>query len=204
MAKPQITLYLDTVSPFAYMAYYVVRNSPVFKECEINYVPIFLGGVMKATGNRAPLEIKNKDKWIELERLRWAKQFNTQRALCALSQIAPEKVPDAIAALYHAFWVEGQKIEKPDVIEAVLGKAFTSDLAKRVMEATTSTEVKQLLIANTEKAVKDGAFGLPWFVATNSKGEKECFWGFDHLGQVVDHLGLEKPKAESGGWKSML
>lgn len=61
--------------------------------------------------------------------------FKTQRALCALSQIAPEKVPDAIAALYHAFWVEGQKIEKPDVIEAVLGKAFTSDLAKRVMEA---------------------------------------------------------------------
>ena len=64
-----------------------------------------------------------------------ANVFKTQRALCALSQIAPEKVPDAMAALYHAFWVEGQKIEKPDVIEAVLGKAFTSDLAKRVMEA---------------------------------------------------------------------
>ena len=36
------------------------QNSPVFKECEINYVPVFLGGVMKATGNRAPMEIKSQ------------------------------------------------------------------------------------------------------------------------------------------------
>lgn len=37
---------------------------------------------------------------------------------------------------------------------------------------------------------------------TNSKGEKEGFWGFDHLGQVVEFLGLEKPK--NGGWRAML
>lgn len=53
--------------------------------------------------------------------------LKTQRALCALSQISPDKVPDAITALYHAFWVEGQEISKPDVIAAVLGKApFTA------------------------------------------------------------------------------
>ena len=38
--------------------------------------------------------------------------------------------------------------------------------------------------------------------ATNAKGEKEGFWGFDHLGQVCDHLGLERPASE--GWKSLL
>lgn len=58
----------------------------------------------------------------------------TQRALCALSHISPEKVSDAITALYHAFWVEGQEINKPDVIETVLGKAFSADVAKSVME----------------------------------------------------------------------
>ena len=41
------------------------------------------------------------------------------------------------------------------------------------------------------------------FTATNSKGEKESFWGFDHLGQVMDHLGLERPR-NNRGWKSML
>jgi len=63
-------------------------------------------------------------------------------------------------------------------------------------------EGKELLGKNTDLALEDGAFGLPWFVVTNSKGERETFWGVDHLGQVTEHLGLEKPK--SGGWKALL
>jgi 2-hydroxychromene-2-carboxylate isomerase len=63
-------------------------------------------------------------------------------------------------------------------------------------------EGKEVLAKNTDLAFADGAFGLPWIVATNSKGETEDFWGVDHLGQVVDHLGLEKPK--TGGWKALL
>lgn len=38
-------------------------------------------------------------------------------------------------------------------------------------------EGKEILGKNTDAAFADGAFGLPWFVATNSKGEKETFWG---------------------------
>lgn len=38
--------------------------------------------------------------------------------------------------------------------------------------------------------------------ATNANGSRECFWGFDHMGQVVDHLGLARPKG--GGWTAML
>ncbi|MCJ1303382.1 hypothetical protein MMC08_006191 [Hypocenomyce scalaris] len=128
----------------------------------------------------------------------------TQRALCALTQTSPEKLPDALTALYHAFWVERQQINKPEVIGSVLEKALGTNVANGVMEKVSSAEVKLLLSANTDKALEEGAFGLPWFVATNAKGEKECYWGFDHLGQVVGHLGLEKPKSDSGGWKSLL
>jgi len=48
------------------------------------------------------------------------------------------------------------------------------------------------LLENTNKAIEQGAFGLPWFVATNAQGQTEKFWGFDHLGQVIEHLGLER------------
>jgi 2-hydroxychromene-2-carboxylate isomerase len=61
---------------------------------------------------------------------------------------------------------------------------------------------KELLAKNTDLALADGAFGLPWFVATNEAGVKETFWGVDHLGQVTEHLGLPKPK--TGGWKAVL
>lgn len=66
--------------------------------------------------------------------------------------------------------------------------------------------------SNTELALEEGAFGLPWFVgelcpllassdsadvivssvATNDRGQTERYWGFDHLGQVMMHLGLDK------------
>ena len=42
--------------------------------------------------------------------------------------------------------------------------------------------------------------------AENVKGEKECFWGFDHLGQVLQHLGLDRPMVGKEGekWKAMM
>lgn len=57
------------------MAHHLLSNSPVFSPLEITYTPLLLGGIFKLCGNRAPLEIKNKDKWIDLERKRWAKLF---------------------------------------------------------------------------------------------------------------------------------
>src|ERR1700693_5006577 len=36
-----------------------LQNDPVFKKCEITYVPIFLGGVMKACGNIPPIKVKS-------------------------------------------------------------------------------------------------------------------------------------------------
>ena len=60
--------------------------------------------------------------------------LKTQRALCALTQTSPEKLPDALTALYHAFWVERQQINKPEVIGSVLEKALGTDVANGVME----------------------------------------------------------------------
>ena len=63
--------------------------------------------------------------------------------------------------------------------------------------------MKKSLNENTEAALKDGAFGLPYFVATNAEGEREGFWGFDHLGQVIEHLGIERGD-RGAGWRAML
>jgi len=60
MARPKLTLFLDVVSPFAYIAYHITRHSPIFKQCEVSYVPILLGAVMKECGNTPPIEIKSK------------------------------------------------------------------------------------------------------------------------------------------------
>lgn len=111
------------------------------------------------------------------------------------------------------------------VLENVLGK----DLAAKV-HAGASTDGKARLETNTTAAIEDGAFGMPWFVTTDANGQKETFWGVDHLGQVcnislifyvlgrpwrtrmvtldsgsreqvVEALGLDRPES---GWRSLL
>ncbi|KAF1929652.1 HCCA isomerase/glutathione S-transferase kappa [Didymella exigua CBS 183.55] len=220
MAQSKITLYVDIVSPFAYIAFYVLKNSPAFKQCDIKYVPILLGGLMNTCGNTPPIAIKNKDKWINLERIRWAKYFNIpiskgsppgfpintlpiQRALASLSISHPQSVESAISLFYENTWVQWSEPLKPENLQAILRTVVGSDEeANKIIEKTKTDEVKRVLSQNTEKAFKDGAFGLPYFVATNSKGETEGFWGVDHMGQLTDFLGLERPSGK--GWKALL
>ncbi|KAF2168896.1 hypothetical protein M409DRAFT_20910 [Zasmidium cellare ATCC 36951] len=220
MGQPKLTLYVDILSPFAYMAYYLTRNSPAFQSLPITYIPILLGGLMQQAKNQPPLNILNKDKWINAERLRWSRAFNipiaeetpspfpqstvnTQRALVYLWLKEPEGVlPRALDALYHAFWVERKTIGKVEVIAEVLGPVLGAEGTRRCLEGVKSEEVKQALVGNTKRSFEEGAFGLPWFVAENEKGEKEGFWGVDHMGQLLEFLGIE-PSGEKG-YKSLL
>lgn len=96
----------------------------------------------------------DKDKWINVERARWAKYFSVpicdsppegfpprtlavQRALCVISQKTPAKLPSVIEALYHSFWVQSNsKIGDPagfaPVIENVLGQEATKEVLSAV------------------------------------------------------------------------
>ncbi|EGO56438.1 hypothetical protein NEUTE1DRAFT_122979 [Neurospora tetrasperma FGSC 2508] len=222
--KPKITLYLDTVSPFAYEAYHILRNDPIFKNVDIKYVPIFLGGLMNKCSNTPPIKIKNKDKWINVERLRWAHAFSVpivtdmppnfppntlpvQRVLAGIeaSSQSQSAVIAALDALYKSYWALGQPIYEPAQLRSVLASSLGGEeAADKVLGAAQTAEVKQRLVENTDKAFAEGAFGLPWFTCTNTKGETEGFWGVDHLGQVVQFLGLDKGVSGNGGWKSVL
>lgn len=137
---------------------------------------------MKACENTPPINIKNKDKWINIERLRWARLFEipmaeemppgfppltlgVQRALCAICIERPESVPDALAALYKAMWVDVLPIQKPEVAVEVLGAVLGGeDVARGFFERGGGKEAKALLAKNTDLAFEKGAFGLPWFV----------------------------------------
>ncbi|KAK0626130.1 thioredoxin-like protein [Immersiella caudata] len=225
-ARPHIALYVDVVSPFAYEAYHILRNDPLFAPLSdsITYIPIFLGGLMHKCGNTAPMRIANKDKWINTERLRWAKHFSipistslpvdfpantlpVQRALCALGDLESKegqgKLVRALDGLYAAYWVRGEAVHQAEVLRGVLEGVFGREETERVL-AEAKTVGKTRLTENTERAFKEGAFGLPWMVCTNGKGVTEGFWGVDHLGCVVEFMGLEREKAKGKAWKALL
>jgi len=195
----------------------------------VTYVPILLGGLMKMCDNRAPIEIRNKGKWIDVERLRWARQFDIpmskqfpkgfpkptlhlQRFLAALELTTeteakptdqkqrPETLIKALDTLYAALWTEPNEADLPDpkVFGPILEKALGPDLVSECMTKMSTPAVKKHLSTNTDRALDEGAFGLPWFQCTNTSDAVEGFWGFDHLGQVVRFLGLEQPATTTG------
>lgn len=140
--------------------------------------------------------------------------LSVMRTICAIGQAtgqpqtspaAQEAIIRALDAFYAAFWGQGRDITDKGVQSDVLGQIVRSSEGKtdvgRIAELV-GTEGKRILLENTELALSEGAFGLPWMVCENEKGERDGFWGCDHLGLVLDFLGIEKPRA--GGWKAML
>ena len=90
-------------------------------------------------------------------------------------------------------------INKVGTFGPVLEKALDKEVAKKAVEESQGVDAKKRLADNTDQAFESGAFGLPWFECVNGKGEKEGFWGFDHLGQVVRFLGLREGSSKTTG-----
>jgi 2-hydroxychromene-2-carboxylate isomerase len=87
------------------------------------------------------------------------------RALCALTLLHPEQSPQpiltkALDTLFHEFWVNQKKTHEKPVLEEVLKGVLGDAETQKVMEMA-GNEGKELLGKNTDKALEDGAFGLP-------------------------------------------
>jgi glutathione S-transferase kappa 1 len=56
-------------------------------------------------------------------------------------------------------------------------KLFTEEEVEKIMQGR--SQMKDVLLHFTKKAVDQGAFGAPWIWVTNAKGEQEPFFGSD-------------------------
>ncbi|KAI9744968.1 MAG: hypothetical protein M1818_001895 [Claussenomyces sp. TS43310] len=143
------------------------------------------------------------------------------RALAALTiaESNQQSLCKALDKFYEEFWVNHTETHKPEVMQRLLVQAVGEEKAKKgkslgfirvpldlqdenALELA-SNEGKALILKNTDQALADGAFGLPWFVCTNTAGQTEGFWGFDHLGQVAKFLGIDSLK-QSDRWRAVL
>lgn len=131
------------------------------------------------------------------------------------SGVSSEDVTRCLEVLSCAIWCPAAKclegvggkgengewdVKDPEVLKALLRSVVGGDVAGSVASGIGAKEVKERLVENTKLAFERGAFGLPWFECVNGQGEREGFWGFDHLGIVARFLGLdwEGEKARSG------
>lgn len=191
----EIEFHFDFGSPNAYLAHRVIPEIERRAGAHFRYVPILLGGVFKATGNRSPAEafrdIPSKRAYMELETRRFLEEHgiadfrrnpffpvNTlalmRGAVAARHEGCFERY---VEAMFRAMWVEPKKLDEPEIIRDALAASGLD--ASRLLERAQSAEVKQELARNTEASVARGTFGSPTFFVGD-----EIFFGKDQLRNV--------------------
>ncbi len=194
--SPVIDFYFDVVSPYSYLA---STQVPAFAErtgAIVRWRPIFLGAVMKATGNAPPAQVKAKGVWMRGDLERWAEQYGVpfsfpssfpamtilhQRCLFALARQGEDLVPLA-QTFFAAHWGAGQDIADPAVATALIEAMFPGR-AEELIAASQSPELKAAFRQENEAAVALGLFGAPSFVFNG-----ELYFGNDRLGMLEARL----------------
>ncbi|MGH6911566.1 MAG: 2-hydroxychromene-2-carboxylate isomerase [Phenylobacterium sp.] len=177
----------DFGSPASYIAY--KRLPPIVARTDalVDYVPMLLGGVFKATGNASPAEIPAKGRWMNVDLARFAKRdgvifnrnpyfpINTLHLMRGATGLLDDgRFMAYVEAVFDAMWRDPKNLGDPPELTPVLARAgLTPD---EFLALTSRDDVKERLKATTERAVERGAFGAP----TMFVGD-EMFFGQDRL-----------------------
>lgn len=200
---PKVEFQFDFGSPNAYLSHLVIPEIEKRQGVKFIYVPVLLGGVFKLTNNRSPAEsnagIKNKPRYQQLETERFLRQhkiarykmnphFPVNTLALMRGAVAAKKLgifERYVDEVYGHMWAEPKKLDDPAVLRAAL---LESNLpADRLFELVQTQEVKDELMAETQRAVERGAFGSPTFFV-----DDEIYFGKDRLRDVEEAIAVAR------------
>ena len=184
-AKVAATFYYDIISPFAYL--YIKQRHRLEALLDITPVPILLGGLLRASDNRGPGEIAAKRPhtyqfcvW-QAEKLGIPFRFPERHPFMTVApqRLLVEQKADwpMLEKAFDYIWMEG-KDPNLSWSEFCSYLGLAADTPKPDNPA-----VKEQLIANTQRAKQDGAFGVPALIVN-----QHCFWGLDTIDWTLDYL----------------
>jgi 2-hydroxychromene-2-carboxylate isomerase len=195
----KVEFHFDFGSPNAYLSHRVIPEIERRTGVKFEYVPVLLGGVFKLTGNRSPAEafagIKNKPEYERLETERFLKRhgitnyrrnpfFPVNTLTLMRGAIAAQRLgvfERYVDEMYWRMWSEPRKMDDPNVWRAALLEAGFD--VPRFDELVQDPEIKERLLANTQRSVERGTFGSPTFFVGD-----EIFFGKDRLHDVEELL----------------
>jgi 2-hydroxychromene-2-carboxylate isomerase len=180
----QVEFFYDYVSSYSYLA-----NSQLHTlgDARIVFRPMFLGAVMRATGNTPPAELAARGQYLQQDLQRWANHYGVpfrmnpkfpQNTLLALRLALVAAREQSFAALhellFNAMWAERRDLSDDAVLQELVAAAGMD--AASSFAAAAGDDIKKELKSNTDEAVARGAFGAPTFFV----GE-QMFFGNDRL-----------------------
>lgn len=168
------TWYFDVISPFAYL--HLKQRQRWHPDLQVAFTPVLFAGLLKHHGQKGPAEIDGKRVHTYQYCAWWAKRegialrmpprhpFNPLAALRLLTALGSDAV--AVARAFDFIWAQGRDPEAE--WDALCAYLDAGDAAGRVGDA----QIKAQLLANTDRAIAAGVFGVPSLVVRD-----QVFWG---------------------------
>ena len=191
----ELDFYFDFGSPTAFLANSRLRQLQQEYDVKIYYKPVLLGGIFKATGNSSPVMVAAKGEYMLKHDLpRYAQKYsvalkfnphfpiNTLQLMRAATGLLDKSNFDSfINTIFKAIWIDGLNMGDEMVLQKVLSdNNFNSH---DIFKLASTDSVKEILIENTDSAVKRGLFGVPTIFING-----EMFFGQDRLDFVEEIL----------------
>lgn len=206
MAGPlRITLYFDCISPYTYLAWVLLQRYKKLWNLELTLKPIFLGGVMNATGNQPPAMLPPRAVFQVADLKRNASLFNVplldtpqnffsevakqvvgiqrilvERQLANASSAEVERIAGlCMEAIHKDASLRNEEDElklSPNMfMNILLACGMSEAAAQECIQNTSTPQVKAQLNKNTQEAVDAGAFGSPTMLVTPPTGGDAFF-----------------------------
>ncbi|MEW5741598.1 MAG: 2-hydroxychromene-2-carboxylate isomerase [Myxococcota bacterium] len=193
-----VEFFFDFMSPYSYLASTRIGAMAQRVGAKVRWRPFFLPGVMKATGNRAPIDVPAKGMWMFKDLQDWAKYLGLPPLVIpeafpfltvladrvALVMDEKDRVEAFAMPTFRRIWADGHDVSDPATVSAILS-GLGEDPAP-ILARAQSQEIKDRLRANTDEAVARGAFGAPTFFVGD-----ELFVGNDRLDFVERALAAQ-------------
>lgn len=184
-----IEFLFDFGSPTTYLAHKRLREV-ISRGAHVDYVPVLLGGIFKATGNASPAMVPAKGRYMNADMARFAGRHGIVLAsnpffpinTIVLMRIAaglkdrPGFMP-YVDAVFDAMWQAPRNMGDPEILAATLTAAGLD--APALIALADDPAAKDRLKAGTEAAVARGVFGAPTFFVGD-----QMFFGQDRLDWV--------------------
>ena len=189
----RITMYLDFVSPYAWLAFQQLPNTLEGLSYQVQYRPVWLGALMQHHRNPAAVGVAPKRVWT-YQHAQWLAQhlgtpiqlpaahpFNSLPLLRLALQTSGDGTINRYVAetLFRHVWEGGGDALSSERI-AQLHIPLQQLLA---LDSTSAERAKQLLRSNTDAALAADVFGVPAFEV-----DGRMFWGIDSLPMLRDYL----------------
>ena len=195
----RVDFHFDYLSPYAYLAWFRVREICASHGAELSIRPVLLAALLDRWGQLGPAEIPPKRAFVLKDASRIAARrglpltppvrhpFNPLAALrVSLAEASGELQPRVVDAIFRAGWGEGADIGDAETLARVLERA---DLpAAELLAKTGDPAIKAALRTSTEQAVARGVFGVPTMLVGD-----ELLWGDDQMQSLSDVLAGTDP-----------